>query len=146
MKPQDIKVGHIYYVQFNPVKKGEFADKHLAIVIKKNADKITFLTIPLTSQEIGLGINKVELGNLICLPKNLQNKASYAVLDQPRTVNADRFTHLFEEGKPYEVELPEELFIKVLRGVIKDLLHDTSIENQNAILVDILHSNMKIID
>lgn len=146
MKPQDIKVGHIYYVHFNPVRRGEFSDKHLAIVIKKNVDQITFVTIPLTSKENGVDVNKVELGKLTCLPKNLRDKASYAVLDQLRTVNADRFTYLLEDGEPFEAELPDELLIKVLRGTIKDLLYGTSIEKQNAILVDILHSNMKNID
>lgn len=146
MKPQDIKVGYIYYVNFNPVKKGEFADKHLAVVLNKNVNNITFVTIPFTSQKKGVGVNKVELGKLICLPENLSDTVSYAVLDQVRTVTAERFSRLLENGKPIEAELPKELLTKLRTEYIKEILYSASKEEQNAILIDILHSNMHNVD
>ncbi len=126
MKASDIKVGHIYYVNFDPTRKGEFDKKHLAVVIKKNANKITFVTVPLTSSDEGEGINKVSLGMLNVLPVNLRDKVSYAVYDQIRTVNADRFSELMENGKPIEVELPHDKLITIYKSVIKDLLNDVS--------------------
>ena len=62
MKAQEIKLKHIYYVDYEPTQKGEFGKKHLAVVLKKNHDKITFVTIPLTSKDNGVGINKISLG------------------------------------------------------------------------------------
>lgn len=146
MKSHEIKIGHIYYVYFNPAKKGEFPDKHLAVVLKKNADKITFVTIPLTSKENGLGVNKMALGKLDCLPSNLRNDESYAVLDQIRTVSSERFAALMDDGKPYDAELPHNLLKKLRKEIIKDFLFPVSKDEQNSILIEILHGNMAGVD
>lgn len=124
MKANQIKVGHIYYVNYNPTKKGEFGEKHLAVVLKRNADKITFVTIPMTSKQNGEGINKISLGHLECLPINLQNKDSYAVIDQIRTVNSSRFYNILDQGKPIEVIMPQKKMNCLYKAIIKDLLHD----------------------
>ena len=124
MKSQNIKVGHIYYVDFEPVKKGEFGKKHLAIAIKKNHDKITYVVIPMTSKSSGLGVNKIALGKLTCLPSNLQTNESYAVIDQLRTVNADRFYELKDNGNVVDAELPRKQMIMLYKAIIQDLLHD----------------------
>lgn len=124
MKVNEIKVGHIYFVDYEPVHKGEFGKTHLAIVLKQNANKITFITVPLTSADDGVGINKVSLGILDCLPKNLQEKETFVVLDQVRTANADRFMKIKENGEAIDVKLPKEKMILVYRALIKDLLHD----------------------
>lgn len=124
MDAKKIKVGHIYFVDFNPAHQGEFDKKHLAIVIKKNANRITFVTVPLTSSDDGEGINKISLGKLSMLPSNLRDKTSYAVYDQIRTVNADRFSFLTDNGKTIDAKLPRELLTTVYKSVIKDLLHD----------------------
>ena len=124
MKSSDIKVGHIYYVNFEPTEPGEFGKKHLAVVIKKNHDKITFVVIPMTSKEKGIDINKISLGKLDCLPTNLQNKDSYAVIDQIRTVNSNRFYELKDNGNIVDAIMPKEKMHSLYKAIIKDLLHD----------------------
>lgn len=124
MNAKDIMIGHIYYVDYEPIQTGEFGGKHLAVVLKKNADKITFVTIPLTSKDKGLGINKIELGKLECLPKNLQNNNSYAVIDQIRTTSSKRFSSLYDNGNICDSILPKKQLHLIYRSVIKDFLHD----------------------
>lgn len=125
MKPSEIKVGHMYYVDFEPHRPLEFAKRHLAIVLKKNHDKVTFVVVPMTSKD-GSRVNKLPLGKLDCLPKNLQQKDAYVVVDQVRTVNSSRFSNLFENHAVFEAVVPEELMVSVYRAVIRDLLHDVS--------------------
>ncbi len=124
MNAREIKVGHVYFVNFDPTETGEFGKEHMAVVLKKNANKVTFVMIPMTSSEIGLGVNKISLGKLGCLPSNLRDKESYAVIDQIRTLNAKRFKPLIENGQPLDAPLPEELMDILYKSVIKDLLHD----------------------
>ena len=124
MKASNIEVGHIYYVQFDPVKKGEFGKQHLAVVLKKNRNRITFVVIPLTKDGVGSGKNKVALGKLDCLPKNLQSVDSYAVYDQVRTVSASRFSDLYENGKVWSAVMPRDKMVTLYRAVIEDFLHD----------------------
>lgn len=133
MKAQEIKIKHIYYVDYEPTQKGEFGKKHLAVVLKKNHDRITFVTIPLTSKENGLGINKICLGKLSNLPKNLKDKETYAVLDQIRTVSSSRFYKLKEDGNFIEVELPDDKFTMLVEYILKDLSFDLN-ENEKVII------------
>lgn len=53
MRFSDIKIGHIYNVIFDPVRFCEFNGKHLALVLKKNNDRKTFIVMPLTSESNG---------------------------------------------------------------------------------------------
>lgn len=124
MKSRDIQVGHIYYVNFDSTEPGEFDKKHLAVVIKKNHDRITFVVIPMTSKDKGVGINKIPLGTLDCLPVNLQSKDTYAVIDQIRTVNSNRFFELKDSGKVIDAIMPKEKMRVLYKAIIKDLLHD----------------------
>ena len=124
MKPKDIKVGNIYFVDFDPVKTGEFDRKHLAVVIKKNYDKITFVVIPMTSKERGAGINKVPLGIIECLPPNLRDKESYAVIDQLRTLHSSRFHELKNGDNAVDAIMPKDKMHMLYKAIIKDLLHD----------------------
>lgn len=62
MRFSDIRVGYIYNVIFDPVRTCEFNGKHLAVVLKKNNDKATFIVMPLTSAPSGAGVNKIKLG------------------------------------------------------------------------------------
>ncbi len=135
MKSSEIKVGHIYYVDFEPTEPGEFDKKHLAVVIKKNNDKITFVVIPMTSKAKGIGINKVLLGKLDCLPSNLQTKESYAVIDQIRTLNSNRFFQLKDGGNTVEAIMPREKMHVLYKAIIKDLLHDVPNEELLQILL-----------
>ena len=124
MKANKIKVGHAYYVDFEPTRKSEFGGKHLAIVVKKNHDAISFVVVPTTSKENGLGINKISLGKLDCLPSNIKDDTSYAVIDQIRTVDASRFYELKEGNQPLEAEIPTAIMNQIYKAIIKDLLHD----------------------
>ena len=124
MKASSIKVGHVYYVDFDPVRDGEFAKDHMAVVLKKNVDMVTYAVIPLTSKESGVGLNKIELNISDLLPPHLRGRSTYAVYDQLRTVSASRFKKLFEGGKEYDTELPREEFEKLLCKVIDNLVSD----------------------
>ena len=124
MKARDIKVGCVYYVDFEPVKRGEFNKKHLAVVIKKNVDEITFVVVPMTSKSSGVGINKIELGIIDDLPQNLKKNCSYAVVDQIRTVNSSRFFPLFEGNKVKEVRVSSETMSLLYSAVVIDILYD----------------------
>lgn len=122
MKAEEIKVGHVYYVKFDPVKKGEFGKDHLAVVLKKNNNKITFIVIPLTSKEAGLESNKVKLEIKSLLPPHLRNKNTYAVYDQVRTVTAERFSRLTESGVTYDTCVPDRDMDMLYQKVIENLL------------------------
>lgn len=134
MKAQDIKVGHIYYVDFEPTRKGEFDKNHMALVLKKTVNEITFIVIPLTSNQSGLGINKVELEITSQLPKNLQSKKTYAVYDQIRTVNASRFHPLLENGTLCEVKVSSEELDIIVTAIIQNLLQGMPTEQVTSIL------------
>lgn len=124
MKAEEISVGHVYLVNFEPHERGEFDGKHLAVVVKKNHDDITFVVIPMTSSNEGVGVNKISLGKLDCLPSNLKGKESFAVIDQLRTLNAKRFSNLFQDNTVYQAVMPRDKMIEIYRSIIKDLLHD----------------------
>lgn len=123
MRASDIKVGKIYNVIFDPVRNCEFDGKHLAIVLKKNNDKATFIVMPLTSSPNGEGINKVSVGQIASLPQSLRNNHTYAVLNQIRTVHASRFIALKEGNKIIEAELPNDKFCELLSLVINELIY-----------------------
>lgn len=124
MKTKDIKVGHVYYVDFEPTRKNEFNKKHLAVVLKKNADKITFVVIPLTSKDTGVNVNKLSLGYLECLPERLRSKETFAVYDQVRTLNANRFEAIYDKNEIIDVALPEKELKTLYKQIIIDILHD----------------------
>lgn len=124
MKAKDIKEGHIYYVNFNPTRTGEFDSNHLALVLKKNINKITFIVIPLTSDDKGSGkngeqVNKIDLGVISTLPKRLQGNASYAVYDQIRTVHSSRFSEVWnDDGKPMDVSISREKLMEIITKIV----------------------------
>ncbi|MDR1550194.1 MAG: type II toxin-antitoxin system PemK/MazF family toxin [Hungatella sp.] len=59
MRFSDVKVQHIYSVDFDPVNICEFNRKYFAIVLTKNIDKKTVIVMPLTTSSNGEGENKV---------------------------------------------------------------------------------------
>ena len=139
MKSKNIKVGHIYYVQFNPVKGKEFDSEHMVVVLKKNVDRSTFVVVPLTSSSVGLGKNKICLGKLSCLPTSLSSRDSYAVYDQVRTVDSTRFHMVIDDtGKRVQVKLPENIFKEILKEVIFDITRDDDDNMVMDILIDVL--------
>ena len=96
MRFSDIKEGFIFYVIFDPVRDCEFDGRHLAVVLKRNNDKATFIVMPVTSAPNVVGVNKIKLGAMNSLPSSLKTYDTYAVYNQVRTVKADRFIALKE--------------------------------------------------
>ena len=123
VRASDIKVGYIYNVIFDPVRDCEFDGKHLAVVLKKNNDKTTFIVMPLTSAQNGNGINKVHIGQVLSLPASLRSNDTYAVFNQIRTVTASRFISLKEGKKVIEAPFPQEKFYKLLVLAVKELVY-----------------------
>ena len=114
MKYSDIKEKYVYYVDFNPVRACEFNNNHLAVVLKKNNDKKTAIVMPLTSRENGVGTNKMLLPTINDLPARLKGDDSYAVYDQVRSVNYNRFQPVFENTTGMvvvDVKLDDAVFL-----------------------------------
>lgn len=133
MRASDIKVGYIYNVIFDPVRDCEFDGKHLAVVLKKNNDKSTFIVMPLTSAGNGNGINKIHVGQLAALPASLRSNNTYAVFNQVRTVNASRFISLKQGSMVTEALFPQDKFHELLVLAIKGLVY--SIDQDSKIQV-----------
>lgn len=123
MRFSDIKVGYIYNVIFDPVRDCEFDGRHLAVVLKKNNDKATFIVMPLTSASNGDGVNKVKLGVMTTLPSSLKLNDTYAVYNQVRTVNADRFITLKEGSAVKECQMEKHIFHKLLLLGIREMVY-----------------------
>ena len=134
MRFSDIKVGYIYNVIFDPVRDCEFDGKHLALVMKKNNDKATFIVMPLTSAQSGAGINKIELGQIATLPTSLRGNRTYAVFNQIRTVNASRFIALKEGSNVIECPIDSNVFLELLMLGIKEIIYSVSQDDKIAIL------------
>ncbi len=132
MRFSDIKVGYIYNVIFDPVRDCEFDGKHLAVVLKRNNDKATFIVMPLTSAANGVGVNKIKLGAMNSLPSSLKSNDTYAVYNQVRTVNAGRFIALKEGSIVKECQMEKNIFHKLLflglREIVYSIPQDEKIE------------------
>ena len=124
MRFSDIKVGYIYNVIFDPVRDCEFDGKHLAVVLKKNNDKTSFIVMPLTSAPNGVGVNKMDVGEMDCLPTSLKNNHTYAVFNQIRTVNANRFIALKEGGAVKECQMEKTLFYKLVGLGLQEIVYN----------------------
>ena len=133
MKANEIKVGHIYYVDYEPTRRGKFGKIHMCVVIKKNNDMITFVTVPLTSQEEAPCNNKLPLGVINSLPDNLKEKESYAVLDQVRTLNSSRFRRLKQNDDIIDAYLSQEQLSDLLQAIVDDFLSDVPGEIKKSI-------------
>ena len=102
MRTSDVKKGHIYFANLEPTdrKKYEFGGQHLCIVLNVGEDNKTFTVIPLTSDAMGIGVNKIDLGVLSGLPTFLKQDGngnpihSFAVLDNVRTIAASRMFYI----------------------------------------------------
>ena len=122
MKFSDILVKHIYNVIFDKVLPCEFDGKHLALVLKRNNDKKTFIVMPLTSEPNGVGINKIKLHTITSLPSSLRKNDTYAVFNQIRTVNASRFISLKEGSNVIQSNIDDDTFYHLLSLGIKELM------------------------
>lgn len=126
MKYSDINIGSIYNVDFDPVRSCEFDKIHLALVLKKNNDKKTLIVLPLTSSSKGDKVNKINLGKLDCLPTSLNKTDTYAVYNQVRTVNANRFISLKEcdidgNNNPIDCKMNDIQFDMLLKLIINEI-------------------------
>lgn len=126
MKFSDVKEKHIYNVIFDPVEPCEFDKKHLALVVKKNNDKKTCIVVPLTSENNGEGLNKINIGHINTLPTSLKCNNTYAVINQVRTVNVSRFMTLKELingiNTPIDCPVNDCIFQTILQYVISELV------------------------
>lgn len=136
MRFSDIKIGHIYNVIFDPVKTCEFNGKHLAVVLKRNNDKQTFIVMPLTSESNGDGVNKIKIGGINSLPSSLKNNETYAVFNQIRTVNANRFIALKEGSISIQAKLEDDIVMKLLSLGINEILFNLEQEKKLKLLKD----------
>jgi uncharacterized protein YifN (PemK superfamily) len=134
MKSTDIKIGHIYYVDYEPVRDGEFNGKHLSVVLKRNNDKYTFIVIPLTSSANGDGINKINIGKVAELPPNIRSNDTYAVFDQVRTVNANRFMAVRDEGSRIDVSMERGVWLNLFELVVRDMVFNIRQDEKISIL------------
>ena len=121
VKIADIQIGHLYYVDYEPVQAGEFNGIHLSVVLKKNNDKTTFIVMPLTSSSNGENVNKIKIGKIAGLPQDTRNKVSYAVFNQIRTVNANRIIAIKDAGRYISVPLERDIFLRLLTYAMRDL-------------------------
>lgn len=134
MRFSDIKVGYMYNVIFDPVRSCEFNGKHLAVVLKKNNDKETVIVMPLTSAPNGVNVNKIALGQMKCLPSSLNRYETYAVYNQIRTVNADRFIALKEGNLIKECEMEKDVFHHLICMGLRELVYNIPQDDKIAIL------------
>lgn len=134
MKISDIKVGNIYYVDYEPVRNGEFNGLHLSVVLKKNNDKHTFVVMPLTSSANGDGVNKINIGKVAALPPNINHKDTYAVFNQVRTVNASRFRAVKNDSGRVNVTMDNEIMCKLYDLLLCDVLYNVTSNDKISIL------------
>lgn len=125
MRFSDVRVQHIYSVDFDPVHVCEFNRKHFAIVLKKNTDKKTVIVMPLTTSSKGEGGNKVNLGVIDTLPQALKVYSTYAVYNQMRTLNTDRFKPMLDgENNIIEFSVDDLVFSRLFDFGITDLTYN----------------------
>jgi uncharacterized protein YifN (PemK superfamily) len=134
VKSTDIKIGHIYYVDYEPVRDGEFNGKHLSVVLKRNNDKYTFIVIPLTSSANGDGINKINIGKVAELPPNIRSNDTYAVFDQVRTVNANRFMAVKDDGGRMDVSMERGVWLNLFELAVRDMVFNVGQDEKISIL------------
>lgn len=113
-----------YNVIFDEVRPCEFDGKHLALVLKRNNDNMTYIVMPLTSEPNGNGINKIKLGTIDSLPSSLRGNDAYAVFNQIRTVNASRFIALKEGTNVVQSKINDEVFDHLLCLGISEMLYN----------------------
>ena len=127
---------------FDSVRDYEFDGKHLAVVLKKNNDKATFIVMPLTGAPNGVGVNKIKLGAMNTLPSSLKNNDTYAVYNQVRTVNADRFIALKEGSAVKECPMKKHIFHKLLFLGLREMVYSIPQEERIEILKSVYEAEL----
>lgn len=132
---KEIKVKHVYYVDFNRVRESEFKDNHLAVVLRKNKNNKnkgdeTFIVIPLTKQETrdnsGLEI-KID-----GLPTKIKGNKSFAIGNKIRSVNYSRFTYIVDDNSQLakDIKVDDETFRTLIEHGVTHLEHALTIEEK----------------
>lgn len=127
-------MGYIYNVIIGPVRDCEFNGRHLAVVLKRNNDKSTYIVMPLTNAPNGSGVNKIKLGSKECLPSSLRSNEAYAVFNQIRTVNANRFISLKEGNVIKECEMKKDVFHILLFLGLREMVYSLIQEDRIKVL------------
>lgn len=137
MRFSDIKVRYIYNVIFDDVRYCEFNGRHLALVLKRNNDNQTYIVMPLTSESNGNGTNKFKIGEINSLPTSLRSNETYAVYNQVRTVNANRFISLKQGTNVVESKIDDLMFCKLLNFAVSEIMFNLNQDEKINILKDL---------
>lgn len=131
---KDIKVKHVYYVNFNPVQNSEFKDNHLAVVLRRNKNNKnrgdeTFIVIPLTKKKTqdnaGLEIK------INGLPQNISGNKSFAIGNKIRSVNYSRFTYIVDDNNlATDIKVDNKTFVDLINHGITHLEHTLTIDEK----------------
>lgn len=116
------------------MRECEFDGKHLAVVLKKNNDKASFIVMPLTSAPNGVGVNKMDVGVMNCLPTSLKSNHTYAVFNQIRTVNANRFIALKEGNTVKECQMDKTLYYQLMILGLQEIVYNVPKDDKIALL------------
>lgn len=125
----DIKEKKIYYVDYEPSVGNEFGRHHMSLVLKKNREDKSLIVVPLTGREDKITPDKTIKIKIQGLPKRLQQKESYAVINKIRTVDFSRFEPILD-GKIIEVEIDNNEFIKLVSYITDELEGSLSLEQK----------------
>lgn len=120
------------------VRDCEFDGKHLAVVLKKNNDKVSFIVMPLISAPNGVGVNKMDVGEMDYLPTSLKSNHTYAVFKQICTVNANRFIALKEGGTVKECQMEKTLYYQLMVLGLQEIVYNIPQEDKIALFKKIL--------
>lgn len=134
MQFSKVKEKHIYNVIFDPVRQCEFDLIHPAVVLKKNNDSKTCIVMPLTTEPNGVGVNKIDIGCISTLPSSLRSNNTYAVFNQVRTVNVNRFIAFKEvirgQNTPIDCPMDDSAFGIVLQKALSELAFSYTIDEK----------------
>lgn len=134
MRFSKVKEKHIYNVMFDPVRQCEFNLTHPAVVLKKNNDSKTCVVMPLTTEPNGVGENKIDIGCISTLPSSLRGNNTYAVFNQVRTVNVNRFIAFKEvidgQNTPIDCSMDDFTFGILLQKALSDLTFAYTIDEK----------------
>lgn len=98
--------------------------------------------MPLTSAPNGVGVNKIKLGAINRLPSSLKTNDTYAVYNQVRTVNANRFIALKEGSAVKECPMEKHIFHKLLFLGLREMVYCIPQEERIEILKSVYETEL----
>lgn len=139
----DIKEKKVYYVDYEPSVGNEFGRHHMSLVLKKNQVDKSLIVVPLTGRKDKITPDKTIKVKLKGLPKRLQQKESYAVINKIRTVDFSRFEPILD-GDIVEVELDNCEFMKLISYITDELEESLSLEQKKEIYTEKINRAINI--